>query len=105
MEGNIEEVTEAEQVAVELAAAAPEERFELLCELVLRRACTILDSPDLDEESNFLENSMSSLAAVRLSKTLMNDTGLEVPLVAIVEHPTPALLGKYLAEAYEADAG
>lgn len=105
MEGPIEDATGDDEPAVDLAATAPEERHDLLCALVLRRARTILKNDDLDEESNFLEHNLSSLAAVQLSKTLMNDTGLEVPLVAIVEHPTSALLGKYLAEAYEAEAG
>ncbi|MES4904967.1 MULTISPECIES: acyl carrier protein [unclassified Streptomyces] len=92
------------QLADRLASAAPEERQQLLCELVLRRAAEILDVPSLDEESNFLENGLSSLTAVKLSKFLMDDTGIEVPLVSIVEHPTSTLLGKYLAEAYAADA-
>jgi len=105
MEGPIEEAAADDGPAVDLAATPPQERHELLCALVLRRAVAILKAEDLDEDSNFLERNMSSLAAVQLSKTLMDDTGLEVPLVAIVEHPTSTLLGKYLAEAYEAEAG
>lgn len=96
---------QAAALVARLAAAAPEERQDLLGELVLHRARAVLEGQDLDEDSNFLQNNMSSLAAVRLSKTLTDDTGLEVPLVAIVEHPTPTLLGKFLAEAYEAEAG
>lgn len=93
-----------DQPAARLASAAPEERRQLLRGLVLRRASEILDVPSLDEESNFLENGLSSLNAVKLSKFLMDDTGIEVPLVSIVEHPTSTLLGTYLAEAYAADA-
>lgn len=96
---------QAAALVAQLATAAPEERQDLLGELVLHRARAVLEGQDLDEDSNFLQNNMSSLAAVRLSKTLTDDTGLEVPLVAIVEHPTPTLLGKFLAEAYEAEAG
>lgn len=96
---------QAAALVAQLATAPPEERQELLGDLVLHRARAILDGQELDEDSNFLQNNMSSLAAVRLSKTLTDDTGLEVPLVAIVEHPTPTLLGKYLAEAYEAETG
>lgn len=100
---SVEEAEKDEQLAAALAAATPEERQDLLCERVLSRAAEILETPDLDEDGNFLDHKLSSLAALRLSKTLTADTGLEVPLVAIVEHPTPMLLGKYLAEAYEAE--
>ena len=99
----VEEIAPDPQLAADLAKATPEERQDLLCELVLGRARTILDAPDLDEDSNFLENNLSSLAALRLSKALTTDTGIEVPLVAIVEQPTPAQLGEFLAEAYEAE--
>lgn len=100
-----EESTNDHPMAESLASATPEERQQQLRELVLGRASEILEAPALDEDSNFLENGLSSLTALQLSKSLMSDTGIEVPLVAIVEHPTPSLLGKYLAEAYEADAG
>ena len=99
-----EEVTDDGQPVVHLADTAPQEREQVLRELVLRRASEILEAAQLDEESSFLENGLNSLSALNLAKTLMNDTGLEVPLVTIVEHPTPALLGAYLAEAYESDA-
>lgn len=98
------ESTHDEQMAGRLASATPEEREDLLRDLVLRRSREILERPELDEDGNFLENGLSSLNALQLSKTLMGDTGVEAPLVAIVEHPTPTLLGKYLAEAYEAEA-
>ncbi|MGP3970993.1 acyl carrier protein [Streptomyces sp. 6N223] len=90
-----------EELVASLAAATPEERQEILTDLVVREASQILESAELDEESNFLENGLSSLSALKLSKSLMNNSGLEVPLVAIVEHPTPTLLGKFLAETYE----
>lgn len=101
--GSTEEATNDGQPAVQLSGTAPEERQQLLRALVLRRACEILEAPQLDEESSFLENGLNSLSALSLAKTLMNDTGLEVPLVAIVEHPTSTLLGEYLAEGYEAE--
>ncbi|MFH8371801.1 acyl carrier protein [Streptomyces sp. NPDC018031] len=100
----VEEPTPDPRLAEPLASATPEEREALLRELVLQLAAEILEAPDLDDESNFVETGLTSLRALQLSKGLMNDTGIEAPLVAIVEHPTPSLLGKYLAEAYEADA-
>lgn len=108
MEANAESTPEESatdgQLAGQIASATPEERQRLLQEQVLVRATEILEAPDLDEESNFVENGLTSLRALQLSKTLMSDTGIEAPLVAIVEHPTPSLLGKFLAEAYEEDA-
>jgi aryl carrier-like protein len=98
------ESTNDDQLAERLASATPDERHDLLRELVLRRAAAILDAPAMDEESNFLQNGLNSLNALELAKSLMNDTGLEVPIIAVVEHPTPTLLGKFLAETYEADA-
>ncbi|MER7794082.1 acyl carrier protein [Streptomyces sp. NPDC097640] len=100
----IEEPTGDSRLAERLTTATPEEREQLLRGLVLRHAAEILEAPELDEESNFVENGLTSLRALQLSKALMNDTGLEAPLVAIVEHPTPTLLGKFLSETYEADA-
>jgi aryl carrier-like protein len=88
-----------------LESATPQERDELLRGLVLRRVAEILNRPAMTEDSNFLENGLTSLTALELAKQLMSDTELEVPLVAVVEHATSTLLGKYLTEAYEADLG
>ena len=97
------EPTEDNELRERLAAATPEERESVLRETVLGRVSELLESPSMDEESNFLENGLTSLSALELAKGLMNVTGLEVPLVAVVENPTAVLLGKYLAEVYEAD--
>jgi hypothetical protein len=93
------------ELAARLATAPPEERERLLVAAVLERAAAILDRPSLADDSNFLENGLSSLAALELAKSLMAASGVEVPVVAVVEYPTPTLLGKYLAEEYEAADG
>lgn len=96
-------VEPTEDLAKLLAAATPEERETLLRAAVLSRVSAILNRPEMEEESNFLENGLTSLTALELAKGLMSATGLEVPLVAVVEHPTATLLGKYLSETYEAN--
>ncbi|QXJ26151.1 acyl carrier protein [Actinomadura graeca] len=90
-----DEAHEAERARL-LAAEGPE-RERLLREIVRSNAGTVL-SADIADDSNFLESGLNSLTALELTKTLMNITGLEIPMVAIVEHPTPADLGRYLAE-------
>ncbi|KUJ40291.1 hypothetical protein ACZ90_68835 [Streptomyces albus subsp. albus] len=99
----VAEPTEDNELPARLAAATREERARLLRQTVLDRAQDILSRPQMTEQSNFLDNGLTSLTALELAKSLMNGTGLEVPLVAVVENPTPALLGSYLTEVYEAD--
>jgi aryl carrier-like protein len=101
---NSTESSENNDLIARLASATADERQQLLRQQVLRRVAEVLDVPAMDEESSFLDNGLTSLSALQLSKQLMDDTGIEVPLVAIVEHPTATLLGKFLAETYEADA-
>lgn len=80
-----------------LLAAEGAERERLLREIVRSNAANVLNAT-ITDDSNFLESGLNSLTALELTKTLMNITGLEIPMVAIVEHPTPAELGRYLAE-------
>jgi aryl carrier-like protein len=100
-------VEPTEDLPARLAAATPEERERLLRETVLSRVSEVLSRPSMDDDSNFLQNGLTSLTALELAKNLMNLTEVEVPLVAVVENPTAALLGKYIFERYEAglDAG
>ncbi len=95
--------TDDNEFRARLGAATPEAREALLRETVLSRVSDLLSRPGMEEDSNFLENGLTSLSALELAKSLMNVTGLEVPLVAVVENPTATLLGKYLSEVYEAD--
>jgi aryl carrier-like protein len=97
----VADAEEGSELPARLAAADPQERERLLRETVLDRVSEILSRPAMEEDSNFLENGLNSLAALELAKTLMNLTGLEVPLVAVVENPTSQLLGKFLAEEFE----
>lgn len=88
----------------ELAAATPEEREAILRETVRAQLASILPEATIEDDSNFLENGLTSLTALELTRNLMTLTDVEIPLVAILEYPTPAALGHYLAEAYAAVA-
>nr|MDT0660554.1 acyl carrier protein [Micromonospora sp. DSM 115978] len=81
-----------------LAVAGTAERETLLCEVVRAEAAEVLSKPSVTDDSNFMEQGLNSLTALQLTKNLMTLTGVEIPIVAIVEHPTPGELGRYLAQ-------
>jgi aryl carrier-like protein len=82
------------------AAGDVEERKRLLREAIRTYAATLLSVDSLDDDSNLLERGLNSLSAIELTKYLMLITDMEIPLVTIVDQPTPALLGDHLAEEY-----
>ncbi|WP_030843664.1 acyl carrier protein [Streptomyces hygroscopicus] len=85
-----------------LAIATAEEREDIMRETVRTQLADVLAPTVIDDDSNFLENGLTSLTALELTRNLMTLTDVEIPLVAILEYPTPAQLGHYLAEAYAA---
>ncbi|OPF75001.1 phosphopantetheine-binding protein [Streptomyces antioxidans] len=85
-----------------LAIATAEEREDIMREAVRAQLADILAPTVVDDDSNFLENGLTSLTALELTRNLMTLTDVEIPLVAILEYPTPTQLGHYLAEAYTA---
>ncbi|MEU5431150.1 acyl carrier protein [Streptomyces olivoreticuli] len=88
---------DAAEIEQQLAAATPEQRERLLTDTIRTQAGALLDT-SLADDGNFLENGLNSLAALELAKNLMVLTGMEIPMVAIVEHPTPARLAHYLGQ-------
>ena len=80
-----------------LLAAKAADREQVLREIVRSNAADVLKTA-IDDNSDFLKNGLNSLTALELTKTLMNITGLEISMVAIVDYPTPATLSHYLAE-------
>lgn len=84
-----------------LAAATPEEREKLLRETVRTQAADILDHATITDDSNFVEQGLTSLKALELTRNLMTLTNVEIPLVAIIEYATPTQLARYIAEASE----
>lgn len=107
MDENVTEPTPDQAAAAaelrkHLLGLDPAKRDEHLSELIRGEAETILKTP-ITTDSNFLENGLNSLTALELAKTLIDRVGCEIPMVAIVENPTPALLGHYLSEEVAAE--
>lgn len=83
-----------------LAAGDMAERKRLLREATQTYAATLLSLDSIDGDTNMLERGLNSLSAIELTKYLMLITDMEIPLVTIVDQPTPVLLGDHLAEEY-----
>jgi acyl carrier protein len=83
----------------ELATAAPKERERIIREVVRKQTAAVLDVASTEDDSNFLEQGITSLKALELTRNLMTLTNVEIPLVAVIEHPTPAQLTQYITEA------
>jgi len=93
-----------EELRRSIASADPEERKRLLRETIRTHVATLLSLDSIDDDGNFLELGLNSLSAIELTKNLMTITDMEIPLVTIVDYPTPAQLADHLAEEY-ANAG
>ncbi|MFC4907541.1 acyl carrier protein [Actinomadura gamaensis] len=76
------------------------ERARLLRETIRTHVAALLSLPSVEDDGNFLDLGLNSLSALELTKNLMTITGLEIPLVTIVDHPTPAQLASHLAAEY-----
>jgi acyl carrier protein len=76
------------------------ERERLLRETIRTYVAKLLTLDAIEDDSNFLELVLNSLSAIELTKRLMTITDMEIPLVTIVDHPTPARLASHLAGEY-----
>jgi len=82
-----------------LADAAGDERLPLIVDAVRREACAILGHSRLDEiqpDTALFEVGFSSLTAVELRNRLNVLTGLELPVMLLFDHPTPAMVAEFL---------
>jgi acyl carrier protein len=89
----------AQGLAERLAAAAPQERTDLLLDLVRTRAAATLGLAGghaVDPERGFLDMGFDSLTAVELRNRLAEATGLRLPTAMLFDHPTPADLAERL---------
>jgi acyl carrier protein len=97
--GSDQDTPDQEAVAAlrrRLAGLSAEEGLGVLRALVRGQATDILARP-VEDDSNFMELGITSLQALQLNRAVMDATGTEIPLVAIIEHSTPARLAEYVA--------
>lgn len=92
-------VLEGSALQTRLAAATPDERHTILREIVRIQAAATLDHATIDDDSNFVEQGLTSLKALELIRNLMTLTNIEIPLVAVIEYPTPIQLAHYIDQA------
>jgi aryl carrier-like protein len=92
-----QDLIKAKELQNKLSTADPTERQNLLTETIREQASAVLDQPTFTLDTNFIENGLTSLRALELTHKLTTLTGIEIPLVAVIEHPTPQDLGHYMA--------
>ncbi|WP_433261701.1 type I polyketide synthase [Actinosynnema sp. CS-041913] len=96
-----EDVAESDPTVLRavLAGLAPAEAREVLMEMVRDHASQVLElgaTEEFDAEGSFLDIGMSSFTALQLRNALVDLTGLELPAVVVMSHPTPQSLVAYL---------
>ncbi|MFC3454393.1 SDR family NAD(P)-dependent oxidoreductase, partial [Amycolatopsis speibonae] len=77
------------------------DRERALLDLVLDKVALALghvDTAELNRHAGFLEMGVDSLAAVRIRNHLAEALGRRLRATVTFDHPTPAMLAKYLAE-------
>jgi acyl carrier protein len=60
---------------------------------------SVLRQPEVQEDSHLLDLGATSLTAVRIRSRIRAELGKEVPLVDLLEHPTPRQLAPVVAAA------
>ncbi|ADP81109.1 type I polyketide synthase [Pseudofrankia inefficax] len=84
-----------------LAEAAEDERAKLLRVLVVTDTAAVLghdDAEAIDDDAEFADLGVDSLAAVQLRNRLGAATGLELAPTVTFDHPTPAALAAFVGE-------
>ncbi|MEU6075136.1 beta-ketoacyl synthase N-terminal-like domain-containing protein [Micromonospora sp. NPDC047074] len=87
-------------LAARLAASAPDDRYQILLDLVRALVATVLGhtSPGaVDPDEDFLAIGFDSLTALELRDALRVETGAELSATLLFDHPTPAALARHLA--------
>jgi aryl carrier-like protein len=90
-----------EELRRAIADGDAEQRERLLREAIRTHGAALLSLSSIDDDGNLLELGLNSLSALDLTKKLMTITDMEIPLVTIVDYPTPAQLARHLTEEYD----
>lgn len=83
-----------------IASGDAEQRERLLLEMIRTDVMALLSLSSVEDDGNLLELGLNSLSALELTKKLMTVTDMEIPLVTIVDHPTPARLAGHITGEY-----
>jgi hypothetical protein len=94
-DGSVERPKPPEQLAPGSGGMSTAAGTEMIARLVALWA-EALGRNDVDADSNFFDSGGNSLLGVKLAQTVEEVTGVPVPLAALFEHPSPALLAGYL---------
>ncbi|MFJ3671578.1 type I polyketide synthase [Streptomyces sp. NPDC090106] len=89
----------AEVLRRDLAAASETDRRRLLLTLVSETAAEVLghtDATAVRPGRGFMESGFDSLGVIELRNRLTSATGLRLPTVVVLDHPTPAALAAHL---------
>ncbi|AGP53553.1 hypothetical protein M271_09705, partial [Streptomyces rapamycinicus NRRL 5491] len=89
----------AEAWKEQMALATPEQREQLLLDLVLTHAASVLGHSGhtgIDPDRALKELGFDSLTAVELRNQLSTTTGMRLPATLVFDHPTPLAVAHYL---------
>ncbi|QLY29585.1 AMP-binding protein [Nocardia huaxiensis] len=85
-----------EELRARLAGLAAADGIAILGDRILESVALILGSGRRRLDGTFKNWGMTSLGAVGLRNQLVTVTGLDVPVTAVFDYPTPAALAEYL---------
>ncbi|MEU8825665.1 type I polyketide synthase [Streptomyces sp. NPDC048636] len=95
--------TPAEALRAELNALTVTGQRERLLRLVREEAATVLGSGTVAPDTTFIGLGIDSVTAVELRNRLVTATGIDLPVTAVFEHPTPTALAERLRPGFVAD--